>query len=204
VAELVSSADGTKVAFTASGCAPGLEIGLINLATRQTTTWKIPHHDLSASSLSLTADGSKLGFLVAPIPDYPTANVYVLPTDSPPGPIMQHARKVLYVPTDVLRVVLSNNGAQAYVETVASRRGPVVLSQYSITTGQRVRLVGQLGPGGRYVAVFSVTVDAAGKHLLAYSDAHRVKTVNLITGHPTSIRVAQIPFLDTAYSTVAW
>jgi hypothetical protein len=45
---------------------------------------------------------------------------------------------------------------------------------------------------------------AAGKHLLAYSDAHLVKMMNLITGHQASIRVAQVPFLDTAYNTVAW
>ena len=205
MAELVSSADGKTLAFTASGCAPGLEIGLINLATGQTTTWIVPHRDLGAGSLSLTADGSRLGLMVAPIPGYPTTNAYVLPTDSPPGPLMRHARKVLHVPTGILRVVLSNNGAQAYVETVSSRGGPLVLSQYSTTTGQRVRLVGQLGrPAGRSYAVFSLTVDAAGKHLLAYKDAHRVKMVNLITGHQASIPVAQIPFLDTADNTVAW
>jgi len=205
VAELVSSADGKTLAFTASGCAPGLEIGLINLATRQTTTWIVPHRYLGAGSLSLTADGSRLGFMVAPIPGYPTTNAYVLPTDSPPGPLLRHARKVLHVPTGMLRVVLSNNGAQAYVETVYSRGGPLVLGQYSTTTGQRVRLVGQLGrPAGRSYAVFSVTVDAAGKHLLAYKDAYRVKMVNLITGHQASIQVAQIPFLDPADNTVAW
>jgi len=205
VMELVSSTDGKTLAFTASGCAPGLEIGLINLTTQQTTTWTVPHRDLSASSLSLTADGTRLGFMVAPIPGYPTTNAYVLPTDSPPGPVMRHARKVLRVPTGALRVVLSNNGAQAYVETVYSRGGPLMLSQYSTTTGQRVRLVSQLGrPAGRSYAVFSVTVDAAGKHLLAYRDAHRVKMVSLVTGHQASIPVAQIPFLDTADNTAAW
>ena len=117
---------------------------------------------------------------------------------------MRHARKVLHVPTGVLRVVLSNNGSQAYVETFSSHGGAVVLSQYSTTTGQRVRLVGQLSPGGRGSTVFSITVDAAGKHLLAYSDAHRVKMVNLITGHQASITAAQIPSLDTAYNTAAW
>jgi hypothetical protein len=139
VSELVSSADGKTLAFTASGCAPGLKIGLINLATRQTTTWIVPHRDLGAGSLSLTADGSKLGFMLAPIPGYPTTNAYVLPTDSPPGPLMRHASKVLQVPSGILRVVLSNNGSQAYVETVYSRGGPLVLGQYSTTTGQRVR-----------------------------------------------------------------
>ena len=203
--ELVSSADGKTLAFTASGCAPGPEIGMINLATRQTTTWIVPHRELGAGSLSLTADGSRLGFLVAPVPDYPTPDAYVLPTDSPPGPLLRHARKMLHVPTGILRVVLSNNGSQAYVETVYSRGGPLMLGQYSTTTGQRVRLVGQLGrPAGRSYAVLSVTVDAGGQHLLAYKHAHRVKAVNLSTGHQASVTIAQIPALDTAENAAAW
>jgi hypothetical protein len=207
VAELVSSADGKAVAFTVSGCVPQA-VGMINLATRQTTTWIVPHRDhipVGFGSLSLTEDGSRLGFVDGPAGGRGPTNVYVVPTDSPSGPLMRHARKVLHVPTGVFRVVLSNNGSQAYVETQsASAGGAVVLSQYSTTTGQRVRLVGQLSPGGRGFAVFSVTVDAAGKHLLAYSGAHRVKAVNLTTGHQASITVAQIPYLDAAYNTAAW
>jgi hypothetical protein len=50
----------------------------------------------------------------------------------------------------------------------------------------------------------SVTVDASGKHLLAYSDTHRVTAMNLTTGHQASITAAQIPYLDAAYNTAAW
>jgi hypothetical protein len=206
VGELVSSADGKAVAFTASGCVPQ-SAGMINLATRQTATWIVPHRDhipVGFGSLSLTEDGSRLGFVDGPAGGRGPTNVYVLPTDSPPGPLMRHARKVLYVPTRVFRVALSNNGSQAYVETLSPHGGAVVLSQYSTTTGQRVRLVGQLSPGGRGFAVFSVTVDAAGKHLLAYGDTHRLKVVNLTTGHQAWITVAQIPYLDAAYNTAAW
>jgi hypothetical protein len=209
VAELVSSADGKTLAFTVSGCAPGQEIGMINLATRQTTTWIVPHHahqPVSFGSLSLTKNGSRLGFVIgSAIRPGGLTNAYVLPTDSPSGPLMRHARKVLHVPTGVFRVVLSNNGSQAYVETQsASPGGAVVLSQYSTTTGHRVRLICHLSPGGRFLTEFSVTVDAAGKHLLAYSDAHRVTAVNLTTGHQASITAAQIPYLDAAYNTAAW
>src|SRR5262249_414682 len=73
VAELVSSADGKKLAFTVSGCATGQAVGVINLAPRQTPTWVVPHHGhqpVSFGSLSLTDDGSRLGFLLG----------------SPPGP----------------------------------------------------------------------------------------------------------------------
>jgi hypothetical protein len=210
VAELVSSADGKALAYTVSGCATGLAVGMINLATGQTTTWTVPHHGIHSvisGSLSLTADGSRLGFVAgSPVGIGPT-NAYVLPTDSPSGPLMRHATKVLHVPTGVFRVVLSNNGSQAYVETQsAPHAGAVVLSQYNTATGQRVRLLGQLSPGGRFpgLSELSVTVDAAGKHLLAYSDTHRVTAVNLTTGHQGSITAAQIPYLDAAYNTAAW
>jgi hypothetical protein len=209
MAELVSSADGKAVAYTVSGCPRAQAIGVINLATRQTTTWKVPHHGIHPvifGSLSLTENGSRLGFVVgSPAGPVGPTNAYVLPTDSPSGPLMRHARKVLHVPTGVFRVVLSNNGSRAWVETQsAPRGGAVVLSQYSTTTGQRVRLLGQLGPGGRFLSELSITVDAAGKHLLAYSDVHRVTAVNLTTGHQASITAAQIPYLDGAYNTAAW
>jgi hypothetical protein len=208
VAELVSSADGKAVAFTVSGCVPQA-IGLINPATRHTATWLVPHHGhipVSFGSLSLTGDGSRLGFVVgSPVSPAGLTYAYVLPTDSPSGPLLRHARKVLHVPTRVFRVVLSNDGSQAYVETQsASLKGAVILSQYSTVTGQRIRVLGQLSPAGRFFSVFSVTVDAAGKHLLAYSDAHRLKVMNLATGHQASITAAQIPYLDGAYNTAAW
>ncbi len=211
VAELVSSADGKAVAYTVSGCATGQAVGVINLATRQTSTWKVPHHGIhpvSFGSLSLTEDGSRLGFVVgSPAGPVGPTNAYVLPTDSPSGPLLRHARKVLHVPTGVFRVVLSNNGSRAYVETQsAPRGGVVVLGVYSTTTGQRVRLLGQLRPVGRFpgLSELSVTVDAAGKHLLAYSDVHRVTAVNLTTGRQAAITAAQIPYLDGAYNTAAW
>ena len=205
VGELTSSADGEKVAFTASLCMPQT-VGLINLATGQTTTWIVPRHGqqpVSFGSLSLTGDGSRLGFVVgaAVIPTGLT-NAYVLPTNSPSGPLMRHATKVLHVPTGVFDVVLSNNGSQAYLETL-SHGGSVILSQYSTTTGQRVRVVGRLSPGGRNLTEYSLIADAAGKHLLAYGDTHRLKAVNLTTGHQASITLAQIPDVDPS-STVAW
>jgi hypothetical protein len=209
VAELVSSADGGKVAFTASGCATEQVVGMINLATRQTTTWTGPNHGIHpwvAGSLSLTEDGSRLGFTAgSPVGPIGLTNAYVLPTDSPSGPLMRHATKVLHVPTGAFRVVLSNNGSQAYVETrSASPGGQVILSQYSTTTGRRIRVLCHLRPVSRFFTEFSVTVDAAGRHLLAYTDAHRVTAVNLTTGHQASITAAQIPYLDGAFNTAAW
>jgi hypothetical protein len=206
VAGLAGSADGKKVAFTVSGCATGQAVGLINLATRQTTTWTGPNHGDQAwvvGSLSLTGDGSRLGFVVPFPPGRPAGptKAYVLPTDSPSGPLMRHATKVL--PSGVFQVVLSTNGARAYGETQSASH-PVVLSQYSTTTGQRIRVIGQLSPGGRDVAEPAITMDAAGLHLLGYNNTHRVMAVNLTTGHQASVTVAQIPVLDGAYTTAAW
>jgi hypothetical protein len=53
-------------------------------------------------------------------------------------------------------------------------------------------------------AVYSLTMDAAGKHLLAYGSAHQLKAVNLTTGHQATVTVAQVPSLDAAYNTAAW
>lgn len=221
VMELVSGADGKALAFTVSGCVPAQEAGMINLATGQTTVWTGPDHGIHpwvVGSLSLTEGGSRLGFVAGdPAGPIGLTNAYLLPTDSPSGPLMRHATKVLHVPTGVIGVVLSNDGAQAYVETRlgkplqrrASHVGAVVLDQYRTTTGRRVRRLAQLSPGGKVspgilVTTFHLTVDAAGKHLLAYNPGHRVKAVNLITGHQASTMVSQVPYLDGAFNTAAW
>jgi hypothetical protein len=180
---------------------------MINLATRQATTWTIAHHDhipVAFGSLSLTGDGSRLGFVDGQAGGRGITDVFVLPTDSPSGPIMRHATSVVHVPTGLNRVVLSNDGAQAYVEAQsAAPTHPVLLSQYSTSTGRRVRVICRLRQGG-HPSVFSVTMDAAGQHLLAYGDAHQVRAVDLSGGQQSSATAARIPFLDSAYDTAAW
>ena len=208
VMELVGSADGNVLAYTASGrCAPGHQIaGVIHLATRQVTTWAISNGPVLAGSISLTADGSVLGFAAGGNGPYAPLNVWVLPTNAPPGPLTRHARKVVDVPTGVFRVILNSTGSRAYVETQsAPRGGVVVLGLYSTTTGKRIRLLGPLEPGHQPMeGELDITIDAAGRHLLVYTGSHRVSMMNLTTGHLTSIRVAQIPFLDSPFSSAAW
>ncbi len=149
-----------------------------------------------------------LGFLAGPdgLP-YGPQDAWVLPTNSPPGPLTSHARKVLHVRIGAFRVVLNNTGSQAYVETLsAPRGGAVVLGLYSTTTGKRIRLLGRLGPGGQHLAELSVSRDAAGQHLLVYGyllDPHRVAEMNLTTGHLASVTVAQPP-LGSPFSSDAW
>jgi hypothetical protein len=206
VMELVGSADGNVLAYTASGrCAPrGHQVaGVVHLATRQVTTWTIPAAPQLAGSISLTADGSVLGFASGGSGPFGPLYAWVLPTNAPPGPLTRHARKVLHVSTGVFRVVLTSSGSQAYVETKsAPRGGVVVLGLYSTTTGKRIRMLGHLGSLAQ--GELDVTMDAAGRHLLVYTGSHRVRMMNLATGHVASIRVAQIPFLDSPFSSAAW
>jgi hypothetical protein len=215
VMELVGSADGNVLAYTATAsglCSPrGHDlVGVIHLATRQVTTWTSPvtrrQHD-PAGGVSLTADGSVLGFLAGQDGRYGSQHVWVLPTNSPPGSLTRHARKVLRVRAGVFRAVLSNTGSQVYAETLsAPRGGAVVLGLYSTATGKRVRVLGRLGPGGRELAELSVSQDAAGQHLLVYGygqHPHRIAEMNLSTGHLASVTVAQPP-LGSPFSSDAW
>jgi len=224
VGELAGSADGNVLAYTASGpCTPHAytPVGVIHLATRQTTTWtfqtarprwthghgyKYWHPYATAGSVSLTADGSVLGFLAGPDRSYGPQDVWVLPTSSPPGPLTQHARKVLHLRTAVFRVILNHSGSRAYVETLSAiRGGAVVLDLYSTSTGQRIRLLSRLGPGGHSLAELPLTVDASGQHLLAYGylGSPRVTIMNLTTGRRASTTAADL-VIEGALTTVAW
>lgn len=212
VMELAGSADGNVLAFKVGGrCAPHLLTGVIHLATRQTTTWSYGAGGLRPpmdGDLSLTADGSVLGFIAGYLSTpYGLTNVWVLPTNSPGGPLTRHARKVLHLHAGVFRVLLSNTGSHMYIETkLAPRGGAVVLSLYSTTTGKRIRLLGRLGPGGMNLAELSVTPDAAGRHLLisGYFASHRMAEMDLVTGRLISMTTSQPPVMDGAQTSAAW
>ena len=102
VMELTGSADGNVLAYKVGGlCAPHLLTGVIHLATRQITTWSYGSRGLQPpmdGDLSLTADGSALGFMAGSSANpYGLTNVWVLPTNAPGGPLTRHARKVLHL-----------------------------------------------------------------------------------------------------------
>ena len=212
VEELAGSADGNVLAYKAGLCAPPYQLtGVIHLATRQITTWSYGTGGLQPpmdGDLSLTADGSVLGFMAGSgYNAYGLTNVWVLPTDAPGGPLTRHARKVLHLRTGVFRVLLSNTGSQMYVETAAAPRGGVViLSVYGTTTGKRIRLLGRIAPGGMSRAEVSLTPDAAGKHLLIYGYFHpsHLEEMNLSTGHLIPVTTAQPPVMDGAQTSAAW
>jgi hypothetical protein len=212
VMELAGSADGNVLAYRVGGlCAPHQLTGVIHLTTRQITTWSYGTGGLRPpmdGDLSLTADGSVLGFMAgSPYNPYGLTNVWVLPTNAPGGPLTRHARKVLHLRSGVFRVLLSNTGSQMYVETAAApRAGAVILSLYNTTTGKRIRLLGRIGPGGMNRAELSFTPDAAGKHLLIYGYFHpgHLEEMNLSTGHLIPVTTAQPPVMDGAQPSAAW
>jgi len=212
VGELAGSADGNVLAYTAGTC--GLHghvlAGVIHLTTRQASTWPYPsrvdRRRATFGSLSLTADGSVLGFLAGPAGPLSSQAAWVLPTNAPPGPLIRRARKVLHLRTGVLRVLLNSTGSQMYVETVSALPGgAVVLGLYSTTTGKQIRALGRLGPVGQKFSALSISIDAAGRHLLAYGyfDSFRVTMTNLITDRRASTTAAHIIF-DGGLTTVAW
>jgi hypothetical protein len=212
VMELVGSAAGNVLAYTASGpCTPRSHsvIGVVRPATRQVTTWTYAENRRQpdpAGSVSLTADGSVLGFSAGPNAPYGLQDVWVLPTSSPSGSLTRHARKVLRVRSGVFREVLSNTGAQVYVETLSAPHGVVILGQYSTATGKRIRVLGRLGTGGQQLSELSVSQDAAGQHLLVYGylrHPNRIAEMNLATGHLASVTVPQTP-LGSPFSSDAW
>jgi hypothetical protein len=212
VAELVGSADGNVLAYTAGTC--GLHghmvAGVIHLATRQASAWPYPsrvgRRPATFGSLSLTADGSVLGFLAGPVSPLAAQEAWVLPTSAPPGPLAHRARMVLHLRTGVFRTLLNSTGSQMYLETLSALRGGVVvLGLYSTTTGKRIRLVGRLAPGGLNFAAPHISIDAARQQVLAYGypDPSRVTVMNLTTGRRASITAAYLD-VDGAITTVAW
>lgn len=66
--------------------------------------------------------------------------------------------------------------------------------RFVTSTGKRIRLLGRLGPGGRNLAELPITVDAAGRHLLAYGylGSSRMTVMNLTTGRRSSTTGAHL------------
>lgn len=212
--ELAGSADGKALAYVSAACRPkdSWEVGVIHLATGQATTWTYPFNiDRSytgVGSLSLTANGSELGFLIDAT-KFNGANPnggWVLPTDAPGGLITSHARKVLLPSTHVRDVILSNSGASMYVVAQAVRANTTRrLVLYNTATGKPVRVLAHIA-GGINSALPVMTLDASGQHLLTYGydSSRRVTMINVVTGHQTTLKLAVPLITDGGFTTAAW
>jgi hypothetical protein len=203
VEQLASSADGKVLGFFLSACKPGLQVVAIHLATGQISRWR---NAAVGGSPSLTADGSVLGFVSGRTTYSRKTFAWTIRTDAPAGPLFEHARKVLSLPTNVDDAILSPSGAQIYAETQAdSGRGPLVLSLYRTSTGSLIRPVVRLSPGGKQLSLAVLTLDREARHLLAYglSGGSLVKAFDLRTGRHFSLSVPHLA-IDGGLSTLAW
>jgi hypothetical protein len=203
--ELTSSADGKVLAFLLSPCKPGdMQVAAIHLATGQVSRWRSP---TVPGSPSLTADGSVLGFVASRTIRAQKNLAWTIRTDAPAGPLFKRARTVLDLATGMDEAVLSPSGTQLYVETLlGSGRGPVVLNLYRTSTGSLIRQITRLGPGGSELAIIKLSLDAAGRHLLAEGFLHgpRVKAFDLRTGRYITLSVPDLAAHGGGLTTLAW
>ena len=212
IEELTTSADGTTLAVKVSGCAPGgPQTAVTDLATGQTTRWDTPARAFDAS-LSLTADGSVLGFVLNPDVNDPSATdqAWIKPTDAPAGPLLSHARQVPGLGANAERTVLSPDGKQLWIESqkTPSSKSPVTLSLVTTRTGALVKKITRLSPGGKDLTFAGLALDNAGQHMLAYGGhpgpGHAdAEEIDLRSGQTRTLPITN-PVIEGALTTFAW
>jgi len=212
IEELTTSADGTTLAVKVSGCAPGgPQTAVTDLATGQTTRWDTPARAFDAS-LSLTADGSVLGFVLNPDVNDPNATdqAWIKPTDAPAGPLLSHARQVPGLGASAERTVLSPDGKQLWIEAqkTPNSTSPVTLSLVTTRTGALVKKITRLSPGGKDLTFAGLALDNAGQHMLAYGGhpgpGHAdAEEIGLRSGQTLTLPITN-PVIEGALTTFAW
>jgi hypothetical protein len=212
IEELTASADGSMLAFELSPCTTGgKQVGVIDVATGQATRWDTAIESF-AGSLSLTADGSELGFLFTPDANdnNATNQAWIKPANAPAGPLLNGAHQIPGLGASAVAAVLSPNGRKLWIEAQKTphSNGPVALSLITTRTGTLVRKVTRLSPGGENPALFQLALDNAGKHMLAFTanpgpGQADVETIDLRSGQVSNLAVTN-PVVDGGLTTFAW
>jgi hypothetical protein len=209
IEELTSSADGTALGFSVQLCAGGLQAGMIHLPTGQITRWDSLPEGFSGN-LSLTADGSVLGFTVKPGFEEldSTDQAFTKPADLPAGPLLKGAQEVPGLGVNAIGAVLSPSVISDWIEAQAQPDGPVTLSQITTSTGVLIRQVTQLSEGGDDAGFRRIALDNAGQHMLAYGGhpgpGHAdVEEVDLSSGQTRTFAITN-PVIDGPITTFAW
>jgi hypothetical protein len=211
IERLTASADGTTMAFTVDTC-HGVQFGVIHLDSGQVTRWDAPPRSFEGA-LSLTADGSVLGFTLDPDEDNPDSvhQVWTKPTDAPAGPLLKGAHQVPVRGASIDGMVLSPAGDQFYAEIktpTPDGLGPVTLSLATTSTGDLVRQIAQIDPGGENFFFPRLALDNSGQHMLAYGSnpgpGHAdVEEIDLSSGQTLTWTIAR-PVIDGPLSSYAW
>jgi hypothetical protein len=145
---LAASANGQIVAYGSVQCAGPRSPGTIGVVASGTVRrWNMPQNT-SPASVSLTADGTELGYAelpyspALPAPVHGTAGAWIMPTNSPPGSVLAHSRKIFAArgSGDVVSAVLSPDGMTMYVAAESSRRpNRLTLAAYRPADGALLR-----------------------------------------------------------------
>jgi len=208
---LASSADGSTVAFTAEPCKGGdQQIEVVRQATGTVhrhgagggvTRW---NSSTPTGSLSLTADGSVLGFVVFQSDDQGNSlsKAWTLSTTARGGPLLHRAHQVPGPAGNTDQAVLSPSGDQIWTEA-ENGQGPATLILATTSTGAQVRQVTQLSDGGGRLAL-----DNSGQHMLSYGGnpgaGHAdVDQIDLSSGQTRTLTITD-PVIDGSLTTFAW
>ena len=196
--EFTGSADGSTLAYLSEQCGkdgrPGNEVASVvrNGATRD---WTMPS-SLYPGSLSLSADGSELGY-ISFADQALRGSAWVLPTSSPPGSLTTWSHHI-FVPAHNGRqaegLALSPDGRTTYLLTVQPNQSveTYTLSAYDTATGARLRTLHAWSIGIRILAIGEVSMTADGIHMLIqYLHLAGIDEVNLATGAAATFR--QLP-----------
>ena len=183
---IAGSADGGTVAFTAVQChSPDQAIGIIR--GRTVKTWQ-EQYPLFASSLSLSADGSMLGYTEGPV-GREGGKVRLLDTSSAPGSTAVASKVVFTYPADarVLSAIISPDSTTTDVMWITGPDGyhlTTTLAGYRLSDGQ------VQGTLFRRTMPKSMYVSRAGGRLLVWEPGSTRYLVDPITGKATRLRAA--------------
>jgi hypothetical protein len=183
---LAATPDGKTIAYAASGCSKGSRgfLAVTNVTTGRTRQWSgVNLGGVSTGNielqgnLSLSANGSVLGFAATTGEQPLHWSFRVLPTSAPAGPASSRSRIVADLSpsavSDGASAAISANGQTLYTcqQVATSKTSADQLSGYSVVTGKRLRNLGTLhgsgSPQGDLAEQSCVlSGDASGRYLL--------------------------------------
>jgi hypothetical protein len=180
---------------TLPGSAPIGDINVMKLGTRQVRQWSYDLSEDYTRDLSLSADGSLVGFssfLDAPLGTVPPTVGRVLSASAQPGTVVQRGKVLFQLTpanaTDSGQVTLSADGRTMY----AFRAATHTLAAYDTSSGKRIRVVttspdigSMLAAAGHYLLLTSTHPGGSsdGKVTMSWIDV----TSGAITKLPVSL-----------------
>jgi hypothetical protein len=188
---LAASADGSTVALITDGCGSAPD-AIVVIRGGRTRTWTVPA-SAGPRGLSLSADGSELGYVDLPVQTLTTSpgSAWILPTTAAPGPAGQRGHEIFAyaahaaaasADTSAAAEVLSPDGKTMYLLTATGQESPFTdtLSAYDVSTGTRLRTLDTWD----HVTLYPPAITAAGGNALVWylSSTTVIAQVDLATG----------------------